>query len=55
MVELRATGMPLGLMGDVVYEETESVIDPGSDVLVYSDGIVEAHDQGAICSVPATA
>ena len=44
VVELRATGMPLGLMADVRYEETEGVIAPGSNVLLYSDGIVEAHD-----------
>jgi serine phosphatase RsbU (regulator of sigma subunit)/anti-sigma regulatory factor (Ser/Thr protein kinase) len=44
VVELRATGMPLGLMGDIVYEETEGVIAPGSNVLLYSDGLVEAHD-----------
>ena len=44
VVELRATGMPLGLMPGIVYEETEGVIDPGSNVLLYSDGIVEAHD-----------
>jgi serine phosphatase RsbU (regulator of sigma subunit)/anti-sigma regulatory factor (Ser/Thr protein kinase) len=46
VVELRATGMPLGLMADVRYEETESVIAPGSNVLLYSDGLVEAHDPG---------
>jgi serine phosphatase RsbU (regulator of sigma subunit)/anti-sigma regulatory factor (Ser/Thr protein kinase) len=45
VVELRATGMPLGLMADVVYEETEGVIAPGSNVLLYSDGLVEAHDR----------
>jgi anti-sigma regulatory factor (Ser/Thr protein kinase) len=44
VVELRATGMPLGLMPDIVYEETEGVIAPGSNVLLYSDGLVEAHD-----------
>jgi serine phosphatase RsbU (regulator of sigma subunit)/anti-sigma regulatory factor (Ser/Thr protein kinase) len=44
VVELRATGMPLGLMADIVYEETEGVIAPGSNVLLYSDGLVEAHD-----------
>ena len=42
--ELRATGMPLGLMPGIRYEETESVIAPGSNVLLYSDGLVEAHD-----------
>jgi serine phosphatase RsbU (regulator of sigma subunit)/anti-sigma regulatory factor (Ser/Thr protein kinase) len=44
VVELRATGMPLGLMPDIRYEETEGVIAPGSNVLLYSDGLVEAHD-----------
>ncbi len=46
VVELRATGMPLGLMADIRYEETEGVIRPGSNVLLYSDGLVEAHDPG---------
>ena len=46
VVELRATGMPLGLMADIQYEETEGVIAPGSNVLLYSDGLVEAHDPG---------
>jgi serine phosphatase RsbU (regulator of sigma subunit)/anti-sigma regulatory factor (Ser/Thr protein kinase) len=44
VIELRATGMPLGLMPDIQYEETEGVIAPGSNVLLYSDGLVEAHD-----------
>jgi serine phosphatase RsbU (regulator of sigma subunit)/anti-sigma regulatory factor (Ser/Thr protein kinase) len=44
VVELRATGMPLGLMPDIRYEEVEGVIAPGSNVLLYSDGLVEAHD-----------
>ncbi len=44
VVELRATGMPLGLLPGIRYEETEGVIAPGSNVLLYSDGIVEAHD-----------
>jgi serine phosphatase RsbU (regulator of sigma subunit)/anti-sigma regulatory factor (Ser/Thr protein kinase) len=47
VIELRATGMPLGLMPDIVYEETEGVIAPGSNVLLYSDGLVEAHDTTA--------
>jgi serine phosphatase RsbU (regulator of sigma subunit)/anti-sigma regulatory factor (Ser/Thr protein kinase) len=47
VVELRATGMPLGLMPDIVYEETEGVIAPGSNVLLYSDGLVEAHDRAS--------
>ena len=47
VVELRATGMPLGLMPGIRYEETEGVIAPGSNVLLYSDGLVEAHDPTA--------
>ena len=47
VVELRATGMPLGLMPDISYEETEGIIAPGSNVLLYSDGLVEAHDPTA--------
>jgi len=44
VVELRATGMPLGLLPDIRYQETEGIVDPGSSVLLYSDGLVEAHD-----------
>ncbi len=44
VIELRATGMPLGLLPGIKYEETEGVIAPGSNVLLYSDGLVEAHD-----------
>jgi serine phosphatase RsbU (regulator of sigma subunit)/anti-sigma regulatory factor (Ser/Thr protein kinase) len=44
VIELRATGMPLGLLPDIRYQETEGIIDPGSSMLLYSDGLVEAHD-----------
>ncbi|MFL6288344.1 MAG: SpoIIE family protein phosphatase [Actinomycetes bacterium] len=44
MRELRATGMPLGLMKDIVYEEAEATIAPGERVLLYSDGLTEQHD-----------
>jgi serine phosphatase RsbU (regulator of sigma subunit)/anti-sigma regulatory factor (Ser/Thr protein kinase) len=43
-VELRATGWPLGLMPGVKYEEKETVLGPDETVLLYSDGIVEAHN-----------
>ncbi|HEV8698513.1 MAG TPA: GAF domain-containing SpoIIE family protein phosphatase, partial [Candidatus Limnocylindrales bacterium] len=46
VVELRATGMPLGLIAGTKYDETEGVIAQGSNVLLYSDGLVEAHDPG---------
>jgi anti-sigma regulatory factor (Ser/Thr protein kinase) len=42
--ELRATGMPLGLMPDMRYEEKETVLAAGETVLFYSDGLVEAHN-----------
>lgn len=42
--ELRATGMPLGLLDGMVYEETEAVLRPGESVLMHSDGIAEAHN-----------
>ncbi len=42
--ELRATGMPLGLMEDMEYEEKEIQLEPGESVLFYSDGLVEAHN-----------
>jgi serine phosphatase RsbU (regulator of sigma subunit)/anti-sigma regulatory factor (Ser/Thr protein kinase) len=43
-VELRATGMPLGLMPGMKYEEKEIVMEPGDSILFYSDGLVEAHN-----------
>jgi serine phosphatase RsbU (regulator of sigma subunit)/anti-sigma regulatory factor (Ser/Thr protein kinase) len=46
IVELRARGMPLGLMPGMRYEEKEAVLEPGDSVLLHSDGIVEAHDPG---------
>jgi serine phosphatase RsbU (regulator of sigma subunit) len=42
--ELTATGMPLGLMPGMVYEETVDRLGPGECILLHSDGLVEAHD-----------
>jgi serine phosphatase RsbU (regulator of sigma subunit) len=42
--ELRATGMPLGLMPGMGYEEKEAILEAGEAALFYSDGLVEAHD-----------
>jgi serine phosphatase RsbU (regulator of sigma subunit)/CHASE1-domain containing sensor protein/anti-sigma regulatory factor (Ser/Thr protein kinase) len=42
--ELRARGMPLGLMPSMFYEEDETSLVAGDDLLFYSDGLVEAHD-----------
>jgi len=44
VVELRARGMPLGLMPGMPYEEKEMTLEPGDSVLLHSDGVVEAHD-----------
>jgi predicted ester cyclase len=42
--ELRARGMPLGLMQGMNYEEKEVILEAGEAALLYSDGLVEAHD-----------
>jgi serine phosphatase RsbU (regulator of sigma subunit) len=42
--ELRARGMPLGLMPGMNYEENEITLQAGEAALFYSDGLVEAHD-----------
>jgi predicted ester cyclase len=51
--ELRARGMPLGLMSGMSYEQKEIVLDAGEAALLYSDGLVEAHDrQGEMFGFP---
>jgi anti-sigma regulatory factor (Ser/Thr protein kinase) len=42
--ELRATGMPLGLLPGMAYEERTVTLTPGDSLLLYSDGLVEAHN-----------
>lgn len=42
--DLRARGMPLGLMPDMLYEEKETTLAPGEQAIFYSDGLVEAHN-----------
>jgi serine phosphatase RsbU (regulator of sigma subunit) len=42
--ELTARGMPLGLMPKMSYEEKETILHSGEAALLYSDGLVEAHD-----------
>jgi serine phosphatase RsbU (regulator of sigma subunit) len=44
VVELRAAGMPLGLMPGMNYEECSTVIAAGESLLLYSDGLLEAHN-----------
>jgi serine phosphatase RsbU (regulator of sigma subunit)/anti-sigma regulatory factor (Ser/Thr protein kinase) len=45
VVEMRAVGMPLGLMPDMVYEEQQVTLAPGDHLLLHSDGLAEAHDE----------
>ena len=42
--ELRARGMPLGLMPGMSYEEKDIVLDAGEAAFFYTDGLVEAHN-----------
>jgi serine phosphatase RsbU (regulator of sigma subunit)/anti-sigma regulatory factor (Ser/Thr protein kinase) len=44
VIELRARGMPLGLIPEMEYEEMETTLAPGDSVFFYSDGLVEAHN-----------
>src|SRR5918993_1375831 len=51
--ELRARGMPLGIMPGMRYEEKETIVHSGEAALLYSDGLVEAHDpEGDMFGVP---
>src|SRR3712207_195928 len=51
--ELRARGMPLGLMPGMGYEEKETTLVPRDAVLLCTDGLVEAHDpQGEMFGTP---
>jgi predicted ester cyclase len=51
--ELRARGMPLGLMPGMSYEEKETLLQAGEAALLYSDGLVEAHGpQGDMFGFP---
>jgi serine phosphatase RsbU (regulator of sigma subunit) len=43
VAELRARGMPLGLMPGMEYEEKTFQLRPGDSVLLHSDGLAEAH------------
>jgi serine phosphatase RsbU (regulator of sigma subunit) len=53
VTELRATGMPLGAMPGMTYEEHETSLAPGDSVLLHSDGLIEAHNPaGEMFGVP---
>ena len=40
------SGLPLGVMEDSVYEETEVQLNPGDVVVIYSDGVTDARSPG---------
>jgi serine phosphatase RsbU (regulator of sigma subunit) len=44
VTELSVRGMPLGLLEGSEYEEKEIALNTGDRLLMYSDGLVEAHD-----------
>src|SRR5579859_4239588 len=44
VVELSATGMPLGMLPGTCYDEHEVLIAPGESIFFYSDGLTEAHN-----------
>ena len=44
VTKLRARGMPLGLLPGMDYEEKQTALAPGDGMLLYSDGLIEAHD-----------
>jgi serine phosphatase RsbU (regulator of sigma subunit) len=46
--ELDPDGMPAGLMGEVEYEEHERVLRAGDQLLLYTDGCVEARDPAGV-------
>jgi serine phosphatase RsbU (regulator of sigma subunit) len=53
VLELCATGFPLGIFPRVTYEEREATLGYGDSLLMYSDGLIEAHDpQGDMFGTP---
>jgi sigma-B regulation protein RsbU (phosphoserine phosphatase) len=46
VAEIEVTGLPLGVDSESEYEEISARVAPGDTVLLYTDGIVEATNQG---------
>lgn len=44
LVELDATGLPVGLVEDAQYEVSEWRLTPGDKLIIYTDGVTEAQD-----------
>lgn len=46
--QLRTGGLPLGTLGGLDFSETQVPLEPGSRVLLYSDGVTEAEGPGGV-------
>jgi phosphoserine phosphatase RsbU/P len=44
VTQLWATGMPLGLMPGMDYEQRDTTLEDGESLFLYSDGLIEAHN-----------
>ncbi len=44
--QLDSTGFPVGLLEDVTFESAERWLAPGHKLVIYSDGVTEAHGPG---------
>jgi serine phosphatase RsbU (regulator of sigma subunit)/pSer/pThr/pTyr-binding forkhead associated (FHA) protein len=42
---LEVSGMPLGILPDIAYENSETTLEPGEVLLLYSDGITECMNR----------
>ncbi len=45
IIELKAKGMPLGLLPERTYDDVEIIVDKGDNLLFFSDGLIEAMDE----------
>ena len=46
VIPITSTGLALGIEGGQTYDETTTSIDPGGSVVLYTDGVVEARQNG---------
>jgi serine phosphatase RsbU (regulator of sigma subunit) len=50
---LEATGLPLGLFADTVYEVRTGIMSPGDTLLIYTDGLTDSihaeHPEQRVC------
>jgi serine phosphatase RsbU (regulator of sigma subunit) len=48
VLELEASGLALGIANDQHYEEARETLEPGSAVVLFTDGVVEARRDGEL-------